>query len=201
MRTDRKTRTSNTIGVNSRRHRLVVAALGALFIAMSFVHAANAQAPAVPVPSQPLAPAATAPGPQPAALRPMQSPAPAAQPGSPLAPQAQLRPRRPLPHLQCPAPHRTRRPPRRARRAHGGARCARQRPINQRRSVAATVVLHPHVFGRRLGRQSSDDRACLRLARDLDGVARQDLGISKSAPASAPRRANAARCANPGLRP
>ena len=183
MRTDRKTRTSSKIGVYSRGRRLAFASLGALFVAASLVHSARAQAPAAQVPAAQVPPA------QPAdsfcaRLLPHQRRLNLRRP-------PRLLPRQsPSPQIQAPGSAVGGRASGARGRAERHASSGRRRPLDRRRSVAAAALLHAHVFGRRLGRQSGDDRTRIRVARDLDGVARQDLGTGKGAPRGAPRRAH-----------
>ena len=94
MRTDRKTRTSNTMGMNLGHRQQMFAALGALFIAVSLMQVARAQTPAAQIPpAQASTPAVTPETPPPAAPA-----ASAVPPHTPVTPSVQ-----PSPQAQAPA--------------------------------------------------------------------------------------------------
>ena len=117
MRTDQKTRTSNTIGVNLPHRQQTFAALGALFIAVSLIQVARAQTPAAQVPAAQASPPAVTPKTPPPAARAI----PAVPPHTPSRHlysryhRLKLQRRHPRSRLQLPALHRMRHLLRRAR--------------------------------------------------------------------------------------
>ena len=112
MRTDRKTRTSNTIGVNLRHRQQTFAALGALFIAVSLIQVARAQTPAAQVPAAQASPRAVTPETPPRAA----PAAPAVPPSVQQLPQAQAPATPPVASTSDPP----RRPPSAAQAARAG---------------------------------------------------------------------------------